>query len=110
MRATISRTVSSIVTSPGLRAARRGWHGLGRALGGKAVVHYFHQPDDPYSQLAAQLLKPLADSYRITLQSHIVSPPDAAAAPISTTISSSARSRTKAGAKSPKPTARNCSA
>lgn len=81
MRATISRTVSSIVTSPGLRAARRGWHGLGRALGGKAVVHYFHQPDDPYSQLAAQLLKPLADSYLITLQSHIVSPPDAAAAP-----------------------------
>ena len=81
MRATISRTLTSIITSSRLRAARRGWHGLGRAFGGKAVVHYFHQPDDPYSQLAAQLLKPLADSYRITLQSHIVSPPDAAAAP-----------------------------
>jgi 2-hydroxychromene-2-carboxylate isomerase len=64
-----------------LRTARRGWHGLGRALGGKAVVHYFHQPDDPYSQLAAQLLVPMADTYRITLQSHIVSAPDAAAAP-----------------------------
>jgi len=81
MRATLSRSISSIVTSPALRAALRGWHGLGRALGGKAVVHYFHQPDDPYSQLAAQLLVPMADTYRITLQSHIVSPPDAAAAP-----------------------------
>ena len=81
MRATLSRSISSIVTSPALRAALRGWHGLGRALGGKAVVRYFHQPDDPYSQLAAQLLVPMADTYRITLQSHIVSPPDSAAAP-----------------------------
>ena len=81
MRATLSRTISSIITSPGLRSLRRGWHGLARTFGGPAVVHYFHQPDDPYSQLAAQLLARLADRYRITLKSYLVSPPDAAAAP-----------------------------
>ena len=81
MRATLSRTISSIITSKTLRSLSRFRHGLGRTFGGAAVVHYFHQPDDPYSQLAAQLLAPLADTYRITLKSHIVSPPDAAAAP-----------------------------
>ena len=81
MRATVSRTISSIITSPGLRSLRRRWYGVGRAFGGAAVVHYFHQPDDPYSQLAAQLLKALTAKYNITLRSHIVSPPDAAAAP-----------------------------
>lgn len=81
MRATLSRTISSIITGPTLRSLSRFRHGLGRAFGGPAIVHYFHQPDDPYSQLAAQFLAPLADAYRITLKSHIVSPPDAAAAP-----------------------------
>lgn len=81
MRATITRTVTSIITSPSLRALRRTTHGLGRAFGGAAQVHYFHQPDDPYSQLAAQVLKPLAAAYRIQITSHIVSPPETAAAP-----------------------------
>jgi 2-hydroxychromene-2-carboxylate isomerase len=81
LRAVVSRTVSSILTSRALRSLRRAWNGLGRAFGGKAVVHYFHQVDDPYSQLAAQLARPLADAYRITIKSHLVSPPDAAAAP-----------------------------
>ncbi len=81
MRATVSRTISSIITSPGLRSLRRRWHGFGRAFGGEAVVHYFHQPDDPYSQLAAQILQALTAKYNITLRSHLVSPPDAAAAP-----------------------------
>ena len=60
---------------------RRGWHGIGRAFGGKAVVHYFHQPDDPYSQLAAQVLPRLTNQYRIAIKTHTVSAPDAAAAP-----------------------------
>ncbi len=81
MRATLSRTITSIITSRGLRSLRRRWNGLGRAFGGKAVVHYFHQPDDPYSQLAAQPLPALSDTYKITIASHIVSPPDKAAAP-----------------------------
>lgn len=81
MRAALSRTVSSIVTSRGLRSIRRRWNGLGRAFGGKAIVHYFHQIDDPYSQLAAQVLSALADTYAITIKPHVVSPPDRAAAP-----------------------------
>jgi 2-hydroxychromene-2-carboxylate isomerase len=81
LRAAISRTVSSIITSRALRDFRRGLNGLGRAFGGGAVVHYFHQPDDPYSQLAAQLLPRLSDTYKITIKSHTVSPPDKAAAP-----------------------------
>ncbi|MBP6014371.1 MAG: DsbA family protein [Alphaproteobacteria bacterium] len=81
MRAAISRTVSSIITGPTLRHLRRGWNGLGHAFGGKAVVHYFHQPDDPYSQLAAQLLPALREAYKVEIRSHVVSPPDKAAAP-----------------------------
>ncbi len=81
MRATLSRTISAIITSRTLRGFNRARHGLARAFGGPAVVHYFHQNDDPYSQLAAQLLPKLADTYRITLKSHIVSAPEKAAAP-----------------------------
>jgi 2-hydroxychromene-2-carboxylate isomerase len=81
VRATLSRTITSIITSRGLRNLRRRRNGLGRAFGRKAVVHYFHQPDDPYSQLAAQLLPALSDTYKITIASHTVSPPDKAAAP-----------------------------
>ncbi len=81
MRAAISRSISSTITSPALRNLRRGWNGLGRTFGGTAVVHYFHQPDDPYSQLAAQLLPALSDAYKVEITSHIVSPPDKAAAP-----------------------------
>ncbi len=81
MRATISRIVSTILTSRTRRAWRRRRFALARAFGGAAVVHYFHQPEDPYSQLAAQVLRPLSDAYRITLKPHLVSPPEAAAAP-----------------------------
>lgn len=45
------------------------------------MVHYFHQFDDPYSQLAATQLEALQQRYRITLRCHPVPPPDAWAAP-----------------------------
>jgi 2-hydroxychromene-2-carboxylate isomerase len=38
-------------------------------------VEYFHQVDDPYSHLAAQLLQPLLDTYDIELHTHLVSGP-----------------------------------
>lgn len=81
MRASISRLVTSMLTSPQTRALRHSWHGLGRAFGRGAVVHYFHEPADPYSQLAAQLLDPLTQKYRVAVQSFLVSPPGPAAAP-----------------------------
>jgi 2-hydroxychromene-2-carboxylate isomerase len=45
------------------------------------VISYFHQPDDPYSQLAAQMLRPLAERYGVEIKTWLVPPPDEAAAP-----------------------------
>lgn len=36
-------------------------------------VHYFHQVDDGYSHIAAQLLMPLLARYNIELRCHLVS-------------------------------------
>jgi 2-hydroxychromene-2-carboxylate isomerase len=49
--------------------------------GRRHVVHYFHQIDDPYSHLAAQLLEPLLERYDIDLDVHLVGPPPDSAAP-----------------------------
>lgn len=81
MRAAIIRRITSIITSPRTRAIRRAWYALGRAFGGTAEIHYFHEPADPYSQLAAQLLEPLARSYKVRVKAYLVSPPEQAAAP-----------------------------
>lgn len=45
------------------------------------TVHYFHQADDPYSQLLAQVLPQLQARYAIRLVVHHVSPPADSAAP-----------------------------
>ena len=51
-----------------------------RASGAPHVVDYFHQTDDPYSSLTAQILPRLAARYDIELRCHLVSaPPDWAA-------------------------------
>ncbi len=44
-------------------------------------MHYFHQVDDPYSQLAAQALEPLLARYDVELVPHLVGPPPDDAAP-----------------------------
>lgn len=60
----------------------RWWRGLPRRSGRRnAIVHYFHQDDDPYSQLLATVLPQLQDRYDIELQCHRVEAPDKAAAP-----------------------------
>ena len=82
MRAAVSRVVSQIVTSPTLRGWSRRRYAIWRVLtGGRPTVHYFHQPDDPYSHLAVQALPALKARYRIALEVHVVSAPDQAAAP-----------------------------
>ncbi|MEQ1755180.1 MAG: DsbA family protein [Micropepsaceae bacterium] len=81
MRAILSRLITNIITSPRTRAMKRAWYGAGRTFGGPAIVHYFHEPADPYSQLAAQLLEPLARKYKVTVKTWLVSPPGPAAAP-----------------------------
>ncbi len=82
MRAALSRTITSILTSSGLRDARRTLNALPRRFGGrKATIDYFHEHGDPYSQLAAQLIEPLTNAYDVEVRSWIVSAPGPAAAP-----------------------------
>lgn len=70
-RGVISGLMSSAVTSPGLQRAR----------GAGPRVDYFHQADDPYSQLTAQLLPALRAAYDVDWTEHAVSAPSSAAAP-----------------------------
>src|SRR5512140_3317561 len=82
LRPTIQPQVTALITSPRTRdLRRRAAEGL-RVLSGRAhQVHYFHQVDDPYSHLAAQLLEAVLERYDIELQVHLVGPPPDAAAP-----------------------------
>lgn len=82
LKAWASRGASRLLTSPGLRSARRWTAAWRRRLAGaEPALHYFHQADDPYSQLTAQLLPELCARYRVVLVPHLVPAPDAAAAP-----------------------------
>src|SRR4051812_36972705 len=82
MRAMIRSTIIAALTSNAVRDTRRAVFGARRKItGARPTVHYFHQPDDPYSHLAVQLLQPLASRYDIVLKPWLVPPPDDAAAP-----------------------------
>lgn len=82
MKAVIARSITALLTSLRLRDARRSLASARRrARGGPAVVHYFHQADDPYSHLMLQALPALAANHAVRLELHLVPPPDAAAAP-----------------------------
>jgi 2-hydroxychromene-2-carboxylate isomerase len=71
-----------LLTSPHTRAARRSLAELQRRLRGEPHrVLYFHQVDDPYSQLAAQLLGELERRYEVELAPRLVGPPSDEAAP-----------------------------
>ena len=82
MRAMLSRIFSQLVSSPSLRAARRDIEAARRKLRGqRPQVFYFHQVDDPYSHLTAQVLTALLDRYDVDIVPHLVPPPSHAAAP-----------------------------
>jgi 2-hydroxychromene-2-carboxylate isomerase len=82
MRAMIRTTITAALTSHALRNLRRAVFSTRRRMtGARPTVHYFHQVDDPYSHLAAQLLRPLTSRYDIALKPWLVPPPDDAAAP-----------------------------
>jgi len=73
---------AAALTSPRSRALRRSAAEVQRRLAGRPHrVLYFHQVDDPYSQLAAQVLEPLAARYEVELESRLAGPPPDAAAP-----------------------------
>jgi 2-hydroxychromene-2-carboxylate isomerase len=73
---------AAVLTSRRSRALRRAAAELQRRVAGRPHrVLYFHQVDDPYSQLAAQLLPALAARYEIELAPRLAGPPSDAAAP-----------------------------
>ena len=82
LRATVRTMVVAGLTSGRFRDLRRSAFAARRKLSGKQpTVHYFHQADDPYSHLAAQLLHPLLQRYFILIEPWLVPPPDDSAAP-----------------------------
>ena len=82
LKAGIGRAVSQLLTSTRLQNGRRTLCALRRRLTGqKPTVHYFHQADDPYSALLAACLPAFKARYAVDVVTHVVPPPDAAAAP-----------------------------
>ena len=72
----IRKLVSSLVLSDGLRRLRFARRALVRKLSGRRPeVLYFHQPDDPYSQLTAQILPDLQARYDIDIKVMLVNQP-----------------------------------
>ena len=45
------------------------------------VLHFFHEPDDPYSLLLAQAIPLLQTKYSISVLQHVVGPPEDSAVP-----------------------------
>ncbi len=78
----IAPRVIDAITILRTRAVRR-WLAEQRRRVSRAPhrVLYFHQIDDPYSQLAAQVLPLLLARYDVVLEPHLVGPPSDAAAP-----------------------------
>lgn len=78
----IAPLLTAALTSPRTRRLRRGAAEWRRRLGGAPHrVAYFHQVDDPHSQLAAQVLSQFLERYDVALAPHLVGPPSDAAAP-----------------------------
>jgi len=74
--------LAQTLTSSRTRDVRRWLAENRRKLRGEPHrIHYFHQVDDPYSQLAAQLLGLLVERYDVELVPHLVGPPPDSAAP-----------------------------
>lgn len=82
LKSAIAPIVSSYITGEKRLNARRTKAERKRARSGaRHVVEYFHQVDDPYSHLTAQILGELCEKYDIELHPYLVSPPKDWAAP-----------------------------
>lgn len=71
MRFAMSKVISRIATAPAQRRRRAKAERSRLARGERRRVHYFHQVDDGYSHLAAQLLRPMLDAYDVDLVCHL---------------------------------------
>jgi len=90
LRARLEPIITGLITSAKLRDFRRAIKARRRGAA-RAVIEYFHQPDDPYSHLAAQVLEPLRAAFDIDLRVHLVAPPAADAAPDAVRLQAYAR-------------------
>ena len=70
-----SRISRWLATPERLLRRRQRFEKARAASGARHVVEYFHQIDDGYSHLAAQLLAPLRERYDIDLMCHLVDAP-----------------------------------
>ncbi len=70
-----SKVITRIISPQRLTERRQKLEKQRRASAGKYLVEYFHQVDDGYSHLAAQVLESLSQRYDIELRCHLVSGP-----------------------------------
>ena len=75
MRWATSRLLAYVASERRVTTRRARFEGARRRRGEPHVVEYFHQVDDGYSHLAAQLLVPLVETYDIKLVCHLVPGP-----------------------------------
>jgi len=82
LRARLMRSVTTVLTSPARRRLARDVAAMSARLRGeRPTVRYFHQADDPYSHLAAQMLPRLRARYGVEIEPYLVPPPEDSAAP-----------------------------
>ena len=82
MASRIRKLISSLLLSDGLRQFRFSRQAMARKLSGRRPeVLYFHQPDDPYSQLTAQILPDFQARYDIDVKVLLVNEPTDEMAP-----------------------------
>tara|TARA_R110000868_G_scaffold101365_2_gene279131 strand:+ start:2076 stop:3347 length:1272 start_codon:yes stop_codon:yes gene_type:complete len=79
--ALVSRIAEHLTGEPRLLARRAKAERQRVAVGAAHVVEYFHQADDPYSHLTAQVLSTFTERFDIELRIHLVGPPPDWAAP-----------------------------
>lgn len=73
---------ASALLSPRTRDLARGWAELQRRAAGRPhTIAWFHQVDDPYSHLLAQVMPRLAAAFDVEVQPFLVGPPPDEAAP-----------------------------
>jgi 2-hydroxychromene-2-carboxylate isomerase len=73
--------LGTLLSDPVKRLRRGAAEASRRVRGEPHRVQYFHEVDDPYSDLSAQLLAAFAERYDVELAPMLVGPPPAAAAP-----------------------------
>ena len=94
MRAKLKQWVAQAIASPALRSARWGRAAALRRILANAVrksFENFHEIDDPYSHLTAQLLPALTERYDVDFVPHLVPAPEPAAAPEAARLAAYAR-------------------